>query len=249
MDPETQDLYDESQWHTWMPALGITQTTRSIRAGMQILSPGEARRAYGNIPTSTLHELFGMEQWGASQDVFQEPRVGDLVLGLNATATLPRGAAVTAAWLRDDERWHVELVEHRPGGGVIWLLDELEELIRRFKPRAVSIGAASAVYAIKPEIEKICDDYAIPFKRLSAGDEKAACSLWSEMIRDEKLTHDQAQAMELAVQYAIPRQMDDAGYRIDSKNMKVDSSPLTSAIAAVSIGIEEQGTRVTGGIW
>ena len=105
------------------------------------------------------------------------------------------------------------------------------------------------MYAIKPELEKVCEDYAIPFKRLSAMDEKGACSLWSEMIRDSRVTHGQAQAMELAVQYAIPKQMDDAGYRIDSKNMKVDSSPLTSAIAAVSIGIEEEANRVVGGIW
>ena len=249
MDVDTQDLYDEDQWVTWMPALGHTQTARSIRGGMQILSPGEARRAYGNIPTSTLHELFDMTEWADSQDVYQEPRVGDLVLGLNANATMPRGASITAAWLRDDDRWHVDLVEHRPGGGVIWLLPELEELIRKYKPRAVSIGAASAVYAIKPEIEKVCEDYAIPFKRLTAADEKAANSLWSEMVRDKKLTHDQSPAMELAVQFAIPRKVDETGYQINTKAMKVDGSPLTSAVAALSIGIEELGTRAVGGIW
>ena len=175
--------------------------------------------------------------------------MGDLVLGINATASVPRGASVTAAWMREDERWHVELVEHRPGGGVVWLLDELEELIRKFKPRAVSIGAASAVYAIKPELEKICEDYVIPFKRLGAMDERAACSLWSEMIRDTRITHGQSVPLELAVQYAIPRKMDETGYQIDSKNMKVDASPLTSAIAALSVGIEEEGTRVVGGVW
>jgi len=249
MDTESQDLFDEEEWWSWMPALGITQTVRSIRAGMQILSPGEARRAYGNIPTSTLHELFDMEIWNPAQDVFQEPRVGDLVLGLSANATLPRGAAVAAAWMRDDEKWHIDIVESRPGGGVVWLLDELEELIRTYKPRAVCIGASSAVYAIKVELEKICQDYAIPFKRLTAMDEKAACSLWSETLRESKLSHAQSHTLDLAVQYAIPKHMDEAGYRLDSKNMKVDSSPLTAAIAALSIGVEEQGTRVVGGIW
>ena len=249
MDVDTQDLFAEDQWQLWMPALGHTQTTRTIRAGMSLLSPGEARRAYGNIPTSTLHDLFDMEKWTDQEDIYQEPVTGEVVLGITVTAHNPRGSCVTAAWLREDERWHVEVVEHRPGGGVFWILNELEQLITDWKPRAISIGATSAVYAIKPEIEKICADYTVPFSRLSAGDEKAAASLWSEMLRDNRLTHGQAETLDLAIQYAIPKGMDEAGYRIDSRNMKVDSSPLTSAIAALSIGIEEASTRVVGGIF
>jgi len=246
---DADDLQDENQWGGWMPALGRTVSKRSIGGGIRQLTPGEARRAYGNRTTSVEHVLFDMEAWHECQDVFEQPPIGALVLGVSASASDPKGAAVVATWKRADERWHTEVVEYRPAGGVLWLMEALEDLILRYKPMAVSIGGSSAVFAIKAELETLCDAYAIPFKRLAAWEEVGACGVWSEILREGNMTHGQSEALDLSMQFAIPKQDGESGYRIDGKRMKVDSSPLTSAVAALSIAIEEEATRPVAGIF
>ena len=165
MDPEVNDLYDQEQWPQWMPALGLTIEAASVRAGMKLLQPGEARRAYGNITTATEFDLFEMSVWRELEDTYEQPVIGDMVLGLDANPHLPGGSCIVAGWQRKgDDRWHVSMVDYRPGASVLWLPQRAEQLVQKFKPTAITIGNSVATRAVLPEVEQLCKDYAIPFK-------------------------------------------------------------------------------------
>ena len=249
MDTERHDLYADDDWAEWMPALNITTTKRTVWAGLNLLDPAEARRAYGNVMSATMFDLFDLTQWRSLEDVFEEPRKGDLVLGLSASDSTPRGASVVACWKRDDGRWHTELVEHRPGGGVLWVVETIEEMIIKFKPKAITIGGTSAIYAVKADVESAAQDYAVPFKRLPAAEDAAASAMFSEALRLGTITHGQSEALDLAVQYAIPKNEGDGGWRLDGKRMKVDGSPLSASMAALAMAIQEDDHGKPPGIF
>lgn len=249
MDPDTNDLYDEEQWSQWMPALDKTVSRASVRAGMSLLSPSEARRAYGNITTSTDFELFDMEAWHACQDPYLEPPVGDIALSLDANPHLPNGATIVATWQRaDDDRWHTSVVEYQPGGSVLWLVDRMRELIPKFKPVAVTLGHSSATRAIAADVQSVCAEYVVPYRKLTSAEMNSAGVLWADSLRDGDITHHQADSLDIAMQFAVPKQSED-GWRLDRKGMRVDGSPLAAAIAGLFVAQEEKANRPTVGIF
>ena len=249
MDPEVHDLYDEDQWPEWMPALGLTIQPESIRAGVALLSPAEARRAYGNVTTSTEWDLFDMAVWKELLDPYELPPVGNVVLCADANPHVPGGAAISAAWQRDDdERWHVSIVDYVPGASVLWIPDRLEALVTKFKPTAIVMGNSVATRAVMPEVEQLASDFSIPFRKLTAGDVQSAGVLWSDYIREGNMTHDQSEALDMAMEFAIPKQGED-GWRLDRKAMKVDGSPLSASIHALFVAVEEKAHRPSVGVF
>lgn len=248
MDPETQDLFDEDQWPSWMPALGLTVSHEAVRAGMAMLSPAEARRAYGNVTTSTEFDLFDMTQWRDALDALEVPPVGNLILSVDANPFDPGGSVIIAAWRRPDESWQINVVDYMPGASVLWIVERMEDLLRRFKPTAVTMGGGTATRAVKPEVEQMCEDYGIPFRKMAGHEVASAGVLWSDTLRDGKLRHGQSDALDIAMEFAIPKQSDD-GWKVDRKLMKVDGSPLAGAVCALFVAQEDWAKRPVVGIF
>ena len=112
------DVFDESKWAQWMPALGITQSRESIRADMALMEadPDEGLsgivRAYGNITTVTRRTLFPTEWLSKAWTVFAPPE--RLVLAVDVNET-PAGASIMSGHVTETGEGAVRLIEWRAG--------------------------------------------------------------------------------------------------------------------------------------
>lgn len=234
--PEDLDPFDESLWSTFLPSyFEEFFNLEGIRAASSTLAAHDFRRYYGNQWTDAVLELIRPDDWIAAAAMV--PRTTAPALAFDVNMPVP-GAAIAAAFPHDrsGDDWHVELVDHRPGEHLVWLVDRMAELIRRHRPIAVLSGGGP-IRGVAAEIRQLCEDAGVPFRTATLADHSAAAQLLLEGIRATTVTHDDAAPLTAAATKAQPR-VNENGWRIDRRTSTVDVSPLVAASLAYMIGRE-----------
>lgn len=168
--PDGWDPADEASYFTFMPALcpdppcrcappgqkwrhTITLAAlRAERAAMEKI-PGEYRRAYGNIKTSTTDEIwqvFTQAEWNNAGD--PESQANDPVVFAVNTSWERTHTSIAAVGERADANLHGVIVEHRPHGD--WVIPRMVELAQKWRPAGIVLDPSGATNSITEELDK-----------------------------------------------------------------------------------------------
>ena len=234
--PPDLDVFAESSWSQFMPAFHEPFfDVKGMRRAAVSLSAHDFRRYFGNQWVDAVVEIIGLEDWNAAAALVSPQWPPALAFDVNIP--IP-GAAIAAAFPADREGndWHIDLVDHRPGEHVVWMVDRMRELVARHRPVAVFSGGGP-IRGIAAEIRQICDDAAIPFRTATLQDHSAAAGLLMEGVRATNVTHADAAPLTAAATKGQPRYSDN-GWRFDRQQSTVDVSPVVAASLAYMIGRE-----------
>lgn len=147
--PEGVDPGSVDTWQSCMPALGHTIAEAAVRADFESMRLSEFRRAYLNQrqDRSAVEpwQVVAEDTWAALVD--ERSRIVDEpVLALDVTPDRSM-AAIAAAGHRGDGKFHLEVVEHRPG--VDWVVAWFAERKDRYGPVVVDpAGPAGPLVAM-----------------------------------------------------------------------------------------------------
>lgn len=131
-------------------------------------------------------------------------------------------AAIAAAGRRPDGRFHVEVVDHRPGTG--WVTDRLLELNTSHSPAVIGCDGASPAAALVAQITQA----GVPIEVVGAKEHAQACGVMFDAVEQDTVRHLGTQELDDAIRGAVPRPLGDA-WAWSRKSSKVDISPLVAA--------------------
>lgn len=113
--PEGADLYAPETWVQYHPALGHTITAADLAEQSLTCPPGEWRRAYGNLWTTTRESVLDVTDWDQLAGALAPP-TADQPIGLAYDVHHDRShSSVWTAWLDADDRAQLRLVKSAPG--------------------------------------------------------------------------------------------------------------------------------------
>jgi len=168
--PKGWDPEDEASYFTFMPALcpappcrcappgekwRHTITIAALRAERQAMEkiPGEFKRAYGNVKTTTKDEIWQViskTDWENAADLRSQAK-DPVVLAVNTTWERTH-TTIVAVGERADGNLHGEVVEHRPHGD--WPVPRMVELALKWKPAAIVLDPSGATNSMTEELNK-----------------------------------------------------------------------------------------------
>jgi hypothetical protein len=186
------------------------------------------------------------ERWAAIGDPGSRP--GE-VIALGFEVSLDgRTAAIASAGKRDDGRFHIKVIDHRPGGGTAWLVDRIIDIVTRYRVCVVLYNPAGQADAYATDLENA----GLPkwqssrpgkggLRPLSAREYAASCG---ELVADttveaDRLRHCAQQPLDDAVKEAGTRPLADK-WAWDQQKSTADITPLIGVTCAL------HGFRVHG---
>jgi hypothetical protein len=216
---EDDDLEDPGSWWSFMPALGHTQSVRSILAAKETLSdkPGEFRRAFGNLGTTADERIIPVLTW----DACNSPHVkldGRVAFGVDVNPERSWASIVAA-----DEFGRVEVLEHRPTTG--WLVEAAAGFARRWSG-LVAVDPAGPAGTFREELAARCDVMDVGGRELGQ-----ACGSFYDDIIEGRAVVRRHPDLDAAVAGARKRSVGDA-WAWARKDTSVDVSPLVAATLA-----------------
>jgi phage terminase large subunit-like protein len=227
--PDDADPGDPATWRACMPALGHTVTEEAVQADFDSMDLEEFRRAYLNQWPDAAPpgwSVIAAEDWMSLSDPVSE-WVRPVALAA-AFAGDKRAAAIGAAARRADGLFHVELVDYRPGTS--WCAPRLAELTRKYGPCAVVVDAGSHEGSMIAELDEAKVEVVSPTPREIA----QAFGQFYELVTDSKnLRHRGEPELTSAVQFAVARDIGDAGRTWGRKASSVDISPVVAVTSAL----------------
>lgn len=198
------------------------------------------------------------DRWCAIADPGSRP--GDTIaLGVEVSLD-GRTASIATAGLRADGKFHVKLVEHRPGGGTAWVVPRLLDLNDRYNVCILLINPATPAGALTADLLQPAPelaDKAMPrwqarrpayggLREITAREYAAACG---ELVNDtepdsDRLRHCGQQPLSDAVREAVTRPLSDA-WAWDQHESTAVITPLIATTLALHgfrlHGSSEQG--------
>ena len=232
--PENADPYDEDRWCEYMPALGNTISVASVQAAMNTLTQSEFTRAFGNRRTLVGEPIIPQEWWDAGFD--ETPPGGEIALAIDVNLG-PAGASIALISQHNDQP-HINLVDWKPGGQLMWIPDRVKELCQKYDVRGIAIDTAGPVAAIKAEIEHHCEDTSIVFRPMNLRDNAAAAGRIYDMLKVNALTHAHAEPLEAAVAGAQKKESTSGTWQFNRAASANDVSPLIAAAAGIQLAVE-----------
>jgi hypothetical protein len=212
------DLGDPRTWWRFMPALGFTQSERSIMAARETLSarPGEFRRAFGNVATASDERVIPESLWFACCGPTVQPD-GDVVFAVDVN--LERSASSIAV---ADRAGRCELLEHRPMTG--WVVERVVELARKWSA-PVALDPAGPAGGFKAELER-----QVKIVDCGGRDLARACGAFFDDVVEGRAKIRSHAALDAAVSGAVKRSVGDAW--VWARKGVVDVSPLMAVSMA-----------------
>lgn len=221
--PDDWDEEDTDTLRTFHPALGHTITAAVIEQQRKELedSPGEYRRAYGNVPISSVGDLvvdFDLWERVCSDRV----RPDGLITFAIAVSDDRSSAAIAAA----DSAGNVELVEHRQG--VAWVVGRSNALTETHRARVVldKAGPAAALLA-QPNLLNV--------DALGTAEVVRACGGFLDAVVEASgIAVRSAPSLDTAIKAVVKRTVGDGGFVWSRRASSGDVSPLEAASFAWS---------------
>lgn len=243
--PTDEAVFDEAQWESWMPALGITVSRESIRAAMADMEPAEIIRAFGNRTTRALVSLFAADWLESAWSVVTPPP--QMVLGVDVNDD-PAGASVTSAHTATDGRLAGRLIEWRHGSPA-WVPDLVRRIITDRQVDAVVGDFRGPARMIMPDLKAICEATYTPFVDRTPSDVAADTGRFNDGLRDGRIVLEKSEPLELALTGARRRSIGDQ-WLISRGLMTVDASPAIAAVLALGTAYEIAAKPAVGfAIW
>src|SRR6476469_320319 len=159
-----------------------------------------------------------------------------------------RTAAIASAGRRDDDRFHIKVIDHRPGGGTAWLVDRIIDLAARYRVCVVLYNPAGQANAYAANLEnaglhrwQVSRPGKGGIRALSTREYAASCGalVADTTVEADRLRHCAQQPLDDAVREAGTRPLADA-WAWDQRSSTADITPLVAATCAL------QGFRVHG---
>lgn len=237
--PDDEAVWDESQWHDWMPALGRTVSHEAIREAIKLMmadpdqGPNEVVRAFGNRTVKAKIQIFPTDWVERAWRVMVPPKKFVVAVDVNED---PVGASVGQGFLTEDGMVASRLIEARPGTPT-WVPGYVKALIEKRSVAAVvaSFGGPSRV--VKAELEALCERAGVPLENRSLQDLAADCSGFYDGLREGRILMSKAEPLEEAIGGARRVKHGELWY-VSRGLMAVDASPLITTILACAMASE-----------
>ncbi|WP_461004574.1 hypothetical protein [Trueperella pyogenes] len=164
------------------PALGIRLNATTIYDESRVMSPEVfARERLGQWSETGVSSSLPARQWRKQLDELSTP--GEhLCFGLDLSP-LRDSASITAVSKREDDRYHVELVEHRVGTD--WVASRAKELQEKWTPDAFVVDAGSAAGALVGELLRA----RVRVTQITGREYLQACGLIFDAFQRGELAH------------------------------------------------------------
>jgi hypothetical protein len=226
-------------WAEANPALGIRITPGYVAKEQRSMSArafAVERLGVGAWPRTDGLDgvVIAPEKWAARTDL-DSTATGPLCFEIDVTPDRSR-SAIGVAGRRDDDRTHVEIVEHKRGTG--WVADRIVELVERHKPTAAILDASGPVAALLPELTQALRDADLlaslkdgEITVVNAKEHAQACGMFFDAVDQDQLRHIGQRELTDAVRGGVKRPLGDA-WAWSRKNSSVDISPLVAVTLA-----------------
>ena len=207
--PEGMDPDDPATWWTFHPALGNTQTVKSLKADMygEGMTHAERMRGFMNVLTEAEDPIITPEEWAALHSIAPDgvPARSEVVVSYEVAPGNSR-SAVMANW-RDEGGFPCSRVLHSAPGS-LWLVEYLRRINRTWKPLALAADDGGPTRRItdlltNPAIEGIS---ALEVYTTGMRDYGTACESWLTAARDDKVFKpDGTKSFSSAVAHVVTR--------------------------------------------
>lgn len=237
-DPSS-DLEDEDEWWEFMPALGYTITVGAVRRAKELLSPGEFRRAYGNIASKSEERLIPAATWDLVCSPSASPQ-GTLTFAVDVNEERSAAAIVTSSADKT-----LEVIEHRAGLG--WLFDPDDELSipsldAKWGSPEWAYQLSGPVGSLKPEFDRL----GLRQRPLQEREFVEACGAFFDDVTERKMLIRRDPRLDAAVAGATRVMVGDA-WKWARKTATVDLAPLVGATVARHAAVSS--IDVASNIW
>lgn len=226
--PEGADIYDESRWGEYMPALGHTTDVASIRAALKVLSMPEARRAFGNVATTEATSVAIPLEWWQRCVASPVPDPG-LSIAVDVNRRYP-GWSIGVAW-PTDTGYHADLVAYGQGLELGAIPGKVRDLAERFRASSIGLDPAGPAGSLLPQFQDLAEWVGAPLKLFNGRQRAAADVHLLELLRDNRLTHSSSGPLDTAVEEARPGSKGDAWF-FSRTETPADISPLLAVSMA-----------------
>jgi hypothetical protein len=225
--PDDAPLNELPNYH---PAVGYTISREALLADIDSMDPDEARRAYGNIWTTSVQRIIPAQAWAACLVPTSKPR-GRLFLAVDSGPGSGSGrtASIAVAGTSDvaEGRTHVEVIDHAPG--LSWVAERVANITQKHRDiEGVYIDPTGPIASIVPDIER--STYAHVY-RVNAQEMAAACQRFHEDALNARVAHIGQDALDSAVEGAAKRDLADS-WAWTRRRSSSDVSPLVAVTLA-----------------
>lgn len=150
---EHDDPMDVGTWAKTNPGMGyrvMPETLRAMTRGLSSRAFAREVLGVGNYPSNAVGwQVIGEDTWTGLSDRLSHPR-NPVCFALDVNPERSMGA-IAVAGIRPDGLWHVEITDHLVG--VTWMVDRVEQLVKRWKPCATVVGNFGPAAALIPDLE------------------------------------------------------------------------------------------------
>jgi hypothetical protein len=147
---EDDDPGDPATWRDACPALGLTITEDALRSRYEAAAKAgkldSFRREYLNVWTQNEVTAVPLTLWNEAE-VARFDIAGAVALSIEVD--LDRTVGTIGGACHAGGSTAVAVVDRRPGTG--WMLDRLDELVRRYHPRRIAVDVAGPAASVIPE--------------------------------------------------------------------------------------------------
>lgn len=228
-----EDTFDESKWHTWMPALGITVSYEDIRSAIEDMEPSEAVRAFGNRTTTVLNVIFPSEWVEAAWRIIEPADRMVLAVDVNEA---PDGASVTSGYETEDGGVAVRLIDWRQGSPR-WVIGTVAAIIEKRQVEAISVDGGGPARQIFAELSALCERHSVALINRSPRDLAGDTGFVFDSLRAGTMFMEKSPPLSDAFAGAHRKPLGDL-WLVNRRRMTVDASPLISAILAAGAAHE-----------
>ena len=238
-DPDDLDLDDRGAWGQANPALGIRISEDHIARERAALGDAEfARERLGVWDEILGEQVIPVPAWLRVADPLSQ--VTDPVM-FSLDVSPDRGSAsIGVAGMREDGRFHIEVVERRPG--TAWVVPRLAEVTTRNACLGVTIDDRSPAAALKAELVAA----EVNVVTTSTSEMAQACGQFFDAATQDGLRHLDQPVLNVALSGARKRPLGDA-WAWHRQALSVDITPLVAVTLALFGFRRQLGARVKSG--
>lgn len=236
--PDDDAVFDPKRWADWMPALTEhphrEHIRRHIMADMKLLPPHEFVRAYGNRTVASLSIVFP-EEWYSQRWVSAMEPPDRMVLSLDVNED-PKGATISSGHMTTEGAIALRTIEWRLGSPN-WVTAEIERIILARNVEAVVGDFGGPARQIYGELVSLCERRGVPLVDRKPRELGGDTIGFHDALRDGSVAMERNELLETALRGAARKNIGDL-WVPHRKSMRVDPSPLISAILAYGVAKE-----------
>lgn len=229
LDDEADDAARGRAFETVLaahPASGTTVDRGALEQALDIMTPGQFLRAYGNVWTATADRVIPEHVWTANTATdWTPPEPGRVALAFDV-AVDRSDAAIAAAW-RDSDTGPLrfDVIDRHPGDA--WLPGRLRELAASWRPVAIGYDKAGPARDVADELTR----GGLELQGTSTAEYVAACAAFLAAVKNGRMQHPGRPALDEAVAAAATRPLGDS-WAWSRRTSAESIAPLTAATLA-----------------